>query len=74
MNGLETPPAVSQIPVAPVRAQPQIVNTAGQAVTELPEGAEQFDGSQLTEKDMAALQQVIQTQGRPAARALMHQW
>ena len=72
MNGLETPPAVTQ--VAPTPTQPQIVNTAGQAVTELPEGAEQFDGSQLTEADMATLQQVIQTQGRPAARALMHQF
>jgi hypothetical protein len=37
-------------------------------------GAEQFDTTGMTQEDLAILQNVVQTQGRPAARALMHQW
>lgn len=35
---------------------------------------EQFDTTGLSQEDLAVLQNVVRTQGRQAARNLMHQW
>jgi hypothetical protein len=37
-------------------------------------GAEMFDTTGLTQEDLRVLQNIVRTQGRPAARTLMHQW